>query len=163
MIRTCDATLVVGDDFGDNPCTFRCARKHKHLGMHKFEFQSNGSKRILRWDGDARRVHEHPEGGILYYDFDCFKFILWSLLNCLSYDNPEREPLLKRVWDLYDEDEEPPAYIDEQIKESQIYKKLLADLTSAVQDALVGVHSIVEIVKPNPPRPHSEFWLKPVG
>lgn len=162
MIRACNATLEVGDDFGDNPCTFQCDRLYSHKGMHKVEFQGNRGRRIVRWDGDDRPVHERPEGGLLYYDFDCSPDILESLLDCLPYEDPARESLFNRMLELYEDDVELTISLDETIKNGESYKILLADLIEHVQKVLGDRYNLVEIVKPTVPKSHSEFWLKPV-
>lgn len=33
-LKVCGATLILGDDHGDNSCTFRCAHRYGHIGLH---------------------------------------------------------------------------------------------------------------------------------
>jgi len=52
VIKKCEALLILGDDYGDNPITFRCQLKEGHRGMHVeindfFEF-------VIVWNGDSR-------------------------------------------------------------------------------------------------------------
>jgi hypothetical protein len=48
----CNAHLVLGDDFGDNDCTFRCQLPVGHEGLHK-EVTREG-KVIVTWEGDDK-------------------------------------------------------------------------------------------------------------
>ena len=42
MTDVCGATLRIGDDFGDNECTFRCQLAKGHEGNHQEIFQHGG-------------------------------------------------------------------------------------------------------------------------
>lgn len=35
----CNERLSIGDDYGDNPTTFRCQRKPNHAGFHQEVFE----------------------------------------------------------------------------------------------------------------------------
>ena len=48
--KFCTATLIIGDDYGDNACTFHCQHPEWHSGRHREIFR-NGKARI-EWTGD---------------------------------------------------------------------------------------------------------------
>lgn len=55
----CNARLVIGDDYGDNSCTFRCTLPEGHDGEHQEESRSDkpppgARKAVMRWEGDDR-------------------------------------------------------------------------------------------------------------
>ena len=46
----CEATIIIGDDYGDNDCTFRCQSYTGHTGQHYQSFRN--WKACMSWDGD---------------------------------------------------------------------------------------------------------------
>lgn len=59
-MEKCKATLVFGDDFGDNCCTFHCQLEAGHDGLHK-ETGDVGYGVIpvpytLTWEGSDREL-----------------------------------------------------------------------------------------------------------
>jgi len=55
----CNARLVLGDDYGDNTCTFRCGLKPGHSGKHRDEFGDDDNRVIVQWDLDEREELSH--------------------------------------------------------------------------------------------------------
>lgn len=52
-IATCGAELAMGDDFGDNECTFRCTLSAGHIGSHEETGNLYGKYPYrLQWTGD---------------------------------------------------------------------------------------------------------------
>lgn len=51
----CSASLRMGDDFGDNPCTFKCKLPKGHEGLH-IEHGNfiNKHPYVFTWHGDMR-------------------------------------------------------------------------------------------------------------
>lgn len=49
MPKTCNAKLVLGDDFGDNDCTFKCSLSRKHLGPHMERGLNNSRAYKIEW------------------------------------------------------------------------------------------------------------------
>jgi len=49
--EVCGAALSIGDDYGDNSCTFHCQLPIGHEGMHKEEFGVEQHKCIMQWEG----------------------------------------------------------------------------------------------------------------
>lgn len=51
----CGAILLLGDDYGDNSCTFRCKLPKGHEGLHQEKFESDDSGDVVvTWEHDAR-------------------------------------------------------------------------------------------------------------
>ena len=46
----CNARLAIGDDYGDNSCTMRCALNPGHVGSHKETFEMNGGVVVVTWE-----------------------------------------------------------------------------------------------------------------
>lgn len=44
----CNSKLCLGDDYGDNECTFLCNLPPKHEGLHSET--SRGGRLIIQWD-----------------------------------------------------------------------------------------------------------------
>lgn len=55
----CNAHLEIGDDYGDNHATMRCALPLDHTGMHceKYESRTAGEV-IIKWARDERALDE---------------------------------------------------------------------------------------------------------
>ena len=52
---TCGAGLIIGDDHGDNSCTFKCQLRPNHVGMHSeyFRHDAQGIPHVeIYWNGD---------------------------------------------------------------------------------------------------------------
>ena len=52
----CGATLVFGDDYGDNDCTMHCQLAPSHEGQHEEQGDMGdyGGKYVIRWHIDGR-------------------------------------------------------------------------------------------------------------
>ncbi len=51
--QICNATIVFGDDFGDNPTTFHCDLPCGHHGEHEENGEMYGKNYKLKWvDGE---------------------------------------------------------------------------------------------------------------
>ena len=50
MIK-CRAIVAIGDDYGDNSCTFHCQLDAGHEGLHSENFENSGKNLTLTWDG----------------------------------------------------------------------------------------------------------------
>jgi hypothetical protein len=57
----CNAWCLIGDDFGDNDCTFRCKLPAGHEGWHEEQFGRHGDQKWFRWEKDARPAKEADE------------------------------------------------------------------------------------------------------
>lgn len=58
----CNARLFLGDDHGDNSCTFRCQLPPEHKGQHREKFKrqySSGGRVSITWAKDERVICEH--------------------------------------------------------------------------------------------------------
>lgn len=56
----CNARLYVGDDYGDNHCTFRCQLAPGHDGVHREEYRaSRGGQVVVTWEKDERERCDH--------------------------------------------------------------------------------------------------------
>lgn len=47
--KVCNAEMIFGDDYGDNPCTFRCGLPAGHSGPHEEKGTLYGKRYILKW------------------------------------------------------------------------------------------------------------------
>jgi len=55
----CKTIMIFGDDFADNPCTFRCMLPDNHEGRHREWGNLHGKyPYTLEWDGDM--TEEEP-------------------------------------------------------------------------------------------------------
>jgi hypothetical protein len=45
----CNRRLEIGDDYGDNSCTFRCKLPQGHEGPHREEFRTGGDTVTMTW------------------------------------------------------------------------------------------------------------------
>lgn len=45
----CNDILTLGDDYGDNECTFLCMLEAGHDGPHRDEFRLEGKSVIVTW------------------------------------------------------------------------------------------------------------------
>ena len=53
-MNRCGATIVFGDDYGDNSTTFHCDRPHRHKGTHwERWYRGEGPYRVT-WQLDGR-------------------------------------------------------------------------------------------------------------
>ena len=53
----CGALLILGDDHGDNDCTFSCTLPPGHEGMHgEVGTDVDSGKFIVQWERDARQT-----------------------------------------------------------------------------------------------------------
>ena len=50
-LTKCRAITSIGDDFGDNSCTFHCQLEQGHSGLHTEKFEINGKLLTMTWDG----------------------------------------------------------------------------------------------------------------
>lgn len=50
MSLKCDAVIVLGDDYGDNDCTFHCKLEKDHLGDHSEGGDIDGQKYTMTWE-----------------------------------------------------------------------------------------------------------------
>ena len=50
----CNARLFLGDDYGDNVCTIRCALAPNHNGLHEERFERGEGPAIIQWEIDER-------------------------------------------------------------------------------------------------------------
>jgi hypothetical protein len=69
----CNARLFIGDDFGDNRCTMRCARSPGHEGPHKETFERSHGPVSVTWHGDERDRCMHCDSIISdnWYNIEC--------------------------------------------------------------------------------------------
>jgi hypothetical protein len=54
----CNARLFIGDDYGDNVCTIRCALAPNHAGPHEENFERGGKPVKITWECDERESIE---------------------------------------------------------------------------------------------------------
>ena len=54
----CGNILRLGDDFGDNECSFACMLEAGHDGPHRDEFEHEGRSVVIIWhaDDDSGRI-----------------------------------------------------------------------------------------------------------
>jgi len=45
----CGDILRIGDDFGDNECSFACMLAAGHDGLHSVEFELEGRSVVVKW------------------------------------------------------------------------------------------------------------------
>ena len=45
----CEDVLRIGDDYGDNECSFRCMLETNHSGPHKDEFEHEWRLVVVVW------------------------------------------------------------------------------------------------------------------
>ena len=57
-ITTCRAITSIGDDHGDNSCTFHCQLDAGHEGLHSEKFAINGKNLTMTWDGTEKVLIE---------------------------------------------------------------------------------------------------------
>ena len=50
----CNARLFLADDYGDNPCTFRCQLSSNHVGPHEETFERGEKPVKITWEVDER-------------------------------------------------------------------------------------------------------------
>ena len=50
----CNATLEIGDDYGDNVCTMQCSLDNGHEGDHEEKFEHLGEMVVVTWKTDDR-------------------------------------------------------------------------------------------------------------
>lgn len=58
VIGECNARLYLGDDYGDNVCTFRCQLHPGHSGPHQEAPERGGGKVSVTWDVDERGLED---------------------------------------------------------------------------------------------------------
>ena len=46
----CKNKLMIGDDFGDNDCTFTCELQKEHKGRCRETFKMNGKEVSIEWE-----------------------------------------------------------------------------------------------------------------
>lgn len=50
----CRAIVSIGDDHGDNSCTFHCQLESGHEGLHSEKFENSGKNLTMTWDGSEK-------------------------------------------------------------------------------------------------------------
>jgi hypothetical protein len=53
-MERCNATLELGDDYGDNSSTMKCGLEINHEGPHKEEFSRKNTPVVVTWFVDDR-------------------------------------------------------------------------------------------------------------
>lgn len=67
----CNARLFVGDDFGDNHCTFRCPLEAGHWGVHQERYDTGrAGKVVVTWEKDEREKCDHCDQWTHAHDYD---------------------------------------------------------------------------------------------
>lgn len=144
----CPAHLKVGDDFGDNECTFKCSLKKGHRGLHKESYKRGKGLVVVRWDGDDRDLLDRPEGGVLYYNWQAPLDILYSLIDLLSVE--EHEAMWDRLEDFKGE-------VEVGRTSTEKFNFLVLDLKRAIEKQFEGIYTITPSK-----RDDREIWLLPV-
>ena len=57
----CNERLEIGDDWGDNTCTFRCQEPPGHAGPHREEFESGGRPVTVTWASEPTNEPDADE------------------------------------------------------------------------------------------------------
>ena len=55
-METCNRTLIIADDYGDNHATIKCQREAGHDGSHSEEYDKDGGVVLIVFDDDAAEV-----------------------------------------------------------------------------------------------------------
>jgi hypothetical protein len=80
----CNARLILGDDFGDNHCTFRCQLEPDHSGQHQEKHNQGDDEDpnwvVVQWDNDHTIVCE-KHGRVAKFDGQCEQ--------CYNENHPE--------------------------------------------------------------------------
>lgn len=57
-MNRCRAIASIGDDQGDNSCTFRCQLDSGHTGQHSETFKVDTKNLTMTWDGSEKVLVE---------------------------------------------------------------------------------------------------------
>ena len=96
-MKRCGCQLSLGDDFGDNSCTFKCQLEYQHEGQHEEKFEDV----VIHWSRDDRdeclcghlqcyHAHYDLEGNMI--DEKC-AFVTCGCQKFEKYTGPYREKI----------------------------------------------------------------------
>lgn len=66
-MNKCRAIVQIGDDQGDNSCTFKCHHESGHTGQHSETFKTGTKNLTMTWDGSEKVLVERFKFNLTRY------------------------------------------------------------------------------------------------
>ena len=92
-MNKCRAIASIGDDLGDNSCTFRCQLESGHSGQHSETFKVDTKNLTMTWDGSEKIL------------IDRFKFKVTRYIDYQYYPESKKQSIETIVTENMTEDE----------------------------------------------------------